>query len=163
MTIREMKEMAGRIFSLYGKVDRRTYLSVGLGLGTLKYVVETSVFSYVSGRFYTPIDFVSPFFATREPFVVPSPLGLTLAWMVWTLPFLWVGVSMTVRLWAYDCRVSPWWALSILVPIVNLIAMAIFACLPSRESSRLSHCEEEQKAEPNPFEVTGDFSRPPIL
>ncbi len=162
MANRDLGEYVKLVFSTNGRVDRRTYLLVGLGLGILKYVVESSVLSYASGRFYTPLDFVSPFFSTREPFVATAPLALTLAWMVWTLPFLWIGVSMTVRR-AFDSRVSPWWALSILVPFVNLLAMLIFACLPSREPQAASEADEGPKEESNPFEVKGDYNQPPVI
>jgi hypothetical protein len=50
---------------------------------------------------------------------------------VWTLPFLWIGVSMSLRR-ALDAGLSPWIALLFFVPFVNWVLIAVLAFLPSR-------------------------------
>jgi hypothetical protein len=49
---------------------------------------------------------------------------------LWTLPFIWVGVSMTIRR-LFDTGWSAWWSLVFFIPIVNYILMAGLAAAPS--------------------------------
>ena len=51
--------------------------------------------------------------------------------IAWTLPFLWIGVSMTMRR-AEDAGRSPFLALLYFVPLVNYATMLILCVLPSR-------------------------------
>jgi hypothetical protein len=46
------------------------------------------------------------------------------------LPFLWIGVSMSMRR-AIDAGRSPWIALLFFVPVINLLLMAVLSLLPS--------------------------------
>ena len=46
------------------------------------------------------------------------------------LPFLWIGVSMTMRR-AADAGASPWIALLFFVPALNFVLMAVLSLLPS--------------------------------
>jgi hypothetical protein len=50
--------------------------------------------------------------------------------VLWTLPFLWIAVGMSVRR-ALDAGISPWHVLWVLVPFANLVAMIVLAALPS--------------------------------
>ena len=57
--------------------------------------------------------------------------------MLWTLPFLWVSVTMSVRR-AADAGKSPWLGLVVLVPLVNLIFMLAMCVVPSAQGETWS-------------------------
>lgn len=52
-----------------------------------------------------------------------------MGWVLWTLPFLWIAVSMSIRRAAF-VGYSPWLGLLVLVPVVNLITMLVLAVIP---------------------------------
>lgn len=56
---------------------------------------------------------------------------LVWALALWTLPFLWIGVSMTLRR-AEDAGRSPFLALLYFLPVVNYLLMLTLSVLPSR-------------------------------
>jgi uncharacterized membrane protein YhaH (DUF805 family) len=95
-----------------------------------KYLVECIAVSAMSGQFYTPLDFVNPLMSAREKFAAGAPEWFGMAWVLWSLPFLWIAVGMSVRR-AMDAGISPWQGLWVLVPFANLIAMVTLAVFPS--------------------------------
>lgn len=114
-------------------VGRKAYAITGFGLMLVKYIVEATVVFCVSGLFYSPLDFVNPLLTVRGQFLPPASPGLGLAWVMWTLPFLWIAMTMSVRR-ALDAGISPWHGFWVLVPMVNLLAMLALTALPSRPS-----------------------------
>ncbi len=117
-------------FLLRDPVGRRDYAVSGFGLMALKYVVEFAVVGQLTGKLYTPLDFINPLMSAREQFAQGAPDWFGFAWVLWALPFLWIAIGMSVRR-ALDAGISPWNGLWVLVPFANLIAMLILACLPS--------------------------------
>ena len=115
-----------------GGVDRRTYATVGFGLMLLKYAVDAGIVYGLTGRFWTPLDYLNPILVMREERLGSASTGMfQLAMALWTLPFLWIGVSMTMRR-AYDAGLSAWMGLFFFVPLVNYALMLLLCCLPSR-------------------------------
>ncbi|HJQ79872.1 MAG TPA: SRPBCC family protein, partial [Lacipirellulaceae bacterium] len=84
----------------------------------------------LTGLVYTPLDFLHPFISARERFAQGAPEWFGLAWVFWTLPFLWIALSMSVRR-SIDAGTSPWHGLWMLVPLANIPTMLLLACLPS--------------------------------
>ncbi len=119
-------------FLLRDPVGRRGYLATGFGLMAFKYVVEFVVVGQLTGKLFTPLDFVNPLMSAREKFAGGAPEWFGMAWAIWTLPFLWIAVGMSVRR-ALDAGISPWHGLWVLVPFANLPAMLVLACLPSAD------------------------------
>lgn len=139
------------LFRLCGPVNRFDYLCFGFGLSGLKYLVEFAVVYMVCDRWYTPIDFLNPFLSGREEILGLLPTWLAWGWLIWTLPFLWIGLSMSVRR-AFDAGLSPWIGLVILVPFVNVVSMLILASIPSansvdKASKRDSNLEGDRDAQ----------------
>jgi uncharacterized membrane protein YhaH (DUF805 family) len=66
----------------------------------------------------------------REAMFAPAPPWLLWLLYLWTLPFLWVAVSMTIRRVA-DTGGSPWVGFLVLVPVINLLVMAALCGWPS--------------------------------
>lgn len=116
-------------FRLEGSVSRREYAWTGLLLMLLKYVAEAAVIGGTTGKLYSPFDFFNPLLSARSQFTVGAPSWLGMAWVLWTLPFLWIAVAMSVRR-SIDAGASPWAGLLVLVPVVNLFAMVYMACIP---------------------------------
>src|SRR6185503_6147187 len=54
--------------------------------------------------------------------------------VVWTLPFLWIGATLTLRR-ALDAGRSPWLVVLFFVPLVNYALMLWLSALPSRPAA----------------------------
>ena len=64
------------------------------------------------------------------PKVVQFSPGLGMALLLFALPFVWIGVTMSVRR-AEDAGVSPWWVVAFFLPGLNYLLMAVLAMLPT--------------------------------
>ena len=118
-------------FGFSQDVPRAFYAISGLVLMVGKYTVESRVLHQVAGTTMSPLEFLSPILSAREELVRGAPDWLPWAWFLWTLPFLWIAVTMTLRR-AYSAGYSAWLGLLILIPAVNLVTMVIMALLPNR-------------------------------
>lgn len=119
-----------RLFGMQGPVRRQEYILVGLVAMPLKYLLEASVIFYFTGRSYSVLDFVNPLLSSREQITVGAPGWLGMAWVLWSLPFLWLAVVISVRR-AFDAELSPWLGLLMFVPIANLLLMFVLAIMPT--------------------------------
>jgi hypothetical protein len=117
-------------FGVSAVVTRRDYLTAGISLFALKYAIEGVLAWTATGQFLTPIAFLSPFYMHRAALFAAAPPGYNYALLAVTLPFLWVGVTMSVRR-AADARLPPWLGFGFLVPGVNFLLMALLAARPS--------------------------------
>lgn len=125
-----MRDLLATWFSLSKPVGRRLYAASGCGLAIFKYAVDAGLVWFATGAVWTPIGYLNPSLAGRE-----SALGMPPQWVfwmlvVWTLPFYWIGVSMTVRR-ALDAGLAPGWGLLFFVPIVNYLLMVLLCFLSS--------------------------------
>jgi len=115
-------------FGFSDPVDRGTYLRHGLGLTALKYTIDALLVWQFTGKFWTPFHYLSPLNNTRLALLQGAPPWLLPLMLVIALPFLWIGVSMTMRR-AVDAGLSPGLALLFFLPGVNLLLMLLL-CLP---------------------------------
>lgn len=130
-----------RLWFTFGEpVDRGTYLRHGAGLMAFKYAVDALVVHLLYGVVWTPADYLSPLFLDRAAVLSRGPDGFLLVMAAWTLPFLWIGVSMTLRR-ALDAGFSAWLALLFFVPFLNYGVMLALALAPSRPGRRLAATE----------------------
>jgi uncharacterized membrane protein YhaH (DUF805 family) len=118
-------------FGLTARVDRSTYLVQGAALLALKLGVDVVSVYAVTGKLWTPIDYLTPVLSVQGGYLHPRPEWLLAAMATWALPFLWIGISMSLRR-ALDAGLSPWIALLFFVPFVNWVLIAALAVLPSR-------------------------------
>jgi uncharacterized membrane protein YhaH (DUF805 family) len=109
-------------FGFSQPVSRRAYLASGLALMGLKYAVEGAVVYGVAGRIWTPLDYLSPTLRRYRELAL------------WSLPFIWIGASMTVRRWV-DAGRSAALGLLFFVPVINDLVMLVLAALPTRAPS----------------------------
>ncbi len=136
------------VFRIAGSVNRWNYLQVGVSLMLVKYLVEAVVIYAATGLSYTPIDFVNPLLSSREFFFNTSSTWLGMAWILWSLPFFWIAVAMSIRR-ATDIGVSPWFGLAILIPIVNWVGMLLMSLLPSQgQTPQIRSESEPEKSDP---------------
>ena len=119
-------------FTLRDPVDRRTYFCHGLALMILKYAIDAAAIGLVVGRFWSPLDYLAPpSVLLRQQMTWQRPEWLTLAMAAWTLPFVWIGVGMTLRR-AVDAGQSAWLCLAFFVPVGNYVVMLVLSILPTR-------------------------------
>ncbi|MBY0316692.1 MAG: hypothetical protein K2Q26_14305, partial [Bdellovibrionales bacterium] len=124
------------LFGLNEPVNRRRYIQWGFGLMAIKYLGELVLYYLFSNNYLMPWQFLNPVYTQRYPgnlAYADSNLFLFLV-ALWTLPFLWIGVSMSMRR-AINAGLSPWSGLFFFVPIVNFVAMGYLAYLPSKTVS----------------------------
>lgn len=109
-------------------VGRRDYLRHGAGLMVLKYGGDLLIVWLASNTIWTPVDYLRsvPGVLTRTGGAVPY---LATALGLWTLPFLWIGISMTIRR-LLDAGWSAWWSLVFFVPPLSYILMLTLALVP---------------------------------
>jgi uncharacterized membrane protein YhaH (DUF805 family) len=117
-------------------VGRVEYAVSGLLLMLVKYGIEALVIWRYTSTFFAPWDFVNPLLSVRTAILQPAPEFVPWALFVWTLPFLWIAISMSVRRMA-DAGGSPWMGMLVLVPVFNLLFM-LAMCLPPSRHNRWS-------------------------
>jgi uncharacterized membrane protein YhaH (DUF805 family) len=123
------------LFGLGARVARRPYITWGLGLAVVKFAIDTAVVHALTGKTWSPIGYVVPSILLREDATGHGPEAMFVLLPLVALPFLWVGLSMSVRR-AADAGVSPWFGTLFLVPLVNYAVIAMLAALPSRNEAR---------------------------
>jgi len=121
-------------FGVSRRVTPRAYAISGVSLALLKYAVEAFAIWVYTSSFFTPLQFINPSWTIREPLLRPAPLWLAWALFLWTLPFLWIAVTMSIRR-AADAAISPWLGLLVLAPIVNLLFMLMMCLMASDEGA----------------------------
>lgn len=112
-------------------VDRRTYLGTGTALMVLKYLSDAALIQVTTGTVLSPLVYLAPIGGLRLKVLEGGPDWLPWVLVAWTLPFLWVGVSMTVRR-ARDAGLPAWLGLGFLLPVVNYLLMAALSLAPTR-------------------------------
>lgn len=117
-------------FGLTLPVSRRAYIASGFGLMALKLAIDNGLAFAATGHPWPLAAYLSPSVVAKDHALGPSPGWLLTAMALIALPFLWVGLTMTVRR-AADAGASPWLGLLFLVPVVNYFAMLVFAALPT--------------------------------
>jgi uncharacterized membrane protein YhaH (DUF805 family) len=120
-------------FGFRDPVDRGTYFRHGAGLMALKYAIDAFLIWRFAGRVWTPLNYLSPLLSTRAELLRGAPPWLIPVLVAIALPFLWIGVSMSMRR-AVDAGASPWIALLFFVPALNFILMAVLSLLPSQST-----------------------------
>jgi uncharacterized membrane protein YhaH (DUF805 family)/uncharacterized protein YndB with AHSA1/START domain len=114
------------------RVTRRAYLASGVVLMAVKYTTDALLVYAATGGFFAPLDYINPILAMRSKALghEASPEALLLALGLLALPYLWIGLSMTMRR-AVDAGKSPWLSLLFFVPGINYLTMIGLALLPS--------------------------------
>ena len=119
------------LFGLRNLIDRRTYLATGVGLMAFKYLVDATFLRLTAGVIWTPWDYLLPLFTAKSAKIDALPAWIPFTLIVWTLPFIWIGVSMMMRR-AVDAGRSPALCAAFFFPFLNYLVMLWLAVLPSK-------------------------------
>ena len=135
-------------FGLTDEVPRGLYAVSGFLLMLLKYCVEAVAVFVWADRLLTPLEFtlfwakhvpmpwefLGPLINGQSDVIAQTPDWLGWVMLIWTLPFVWVSFSMSLRR-AANAGLTPWLGALILIPLLNLVVMLILAAVPTRRVS----------------------------
>jgi len=100
-------------------------------LMAVKYAVDAMLIWMLAGQLWTPWDYLTTGANFAHSKLAGAPGALLPLLGLWTLPFLWIGLTLTLRR-ALDAGRSVWMALLFFVPAANYVLMAVLCLLPSR-------------------------------
>ena len=118
-------------FTFDAPVSRRAYLAHGAALMLVKYAVDAALIFAFAGQRWTPWDYLTTGADFAHSKLTGAPGALLPLLGLWTLPFLWIGLTMTLRR-TLDAGRSAWLALLFFVPAVNYVLMAALCLVPPR-------------------------------
>ncbi len=125
-------------FTSTERVSQRTYLYSVLALMALNLIVQTGIYYASTGLRLGLMQHLSPLLASKSPPMVgPVSLGI---WMLAALPFLWVWASLSIRR-SVDAGLGAYVGLLVFVPVVNWIAIAILAMMPTETDEELGYVD----------------------
>ena len=116
-------------FGLRDDVGRLEFAISGFGLMLFKYASEAFVIHQFTDRMMNPLEFLAPIYALRAALLKVAPGWVGPAMLVWTLPFLWISISMSIRR-AANAGLSPWVGFLVMVPLINMLWMLAACVLP---------------------------------
>ena len=123
-------------FSPDTAVSPRQYLTHGAALMAVKYAGDVVLVWLLAHRIWTPADYIESSLSLSSAFPTQGASGWMLPLLgVWTLPFAWIGVSMSTRR-AMDAGRSGWLSVLFFVPYVNWLLMLALSVMPGRSELR---------------------------
>lgn len=122
------------IWSWRGTVGRRRYVVTGVVLFALKHNLDrllAAIFDYPWGPFNYFV-----FFSPNKSILGLSPADATFLGMlvVFALPFIWIGVMLTLRR-LRDAGLPLWLVILFFVPLINLIFFVLLGAIPGTSST----------------------------
>jgi hypothetical protein len=108
------------------------YFSWGVSLFILKYFIDAALARIGFGVEWMPTDYFLPRSNRLQP-GVNAPAALPVFLVMWALPFIWIGVNLTIR----RLRTLGWpplLACVFFVPFANLIFFATLVCKSARSA-----------------------------
>jgi uncharacterized membrane protein YhaH (DUF805 family) len=120
-----------QLFGLRSRVSPLTYMGWGFGLAAAKFALDSAIVYAFTRRLWSPLGYLVPSVTLRAEATGTSPEAMLVLLPIVALPFLWIGLSMSVRR-AVDAGVSAWWGMLFVVPLVNYGMIAALLALPSR-------------------------------
>ncbi len=126
---------AANLWNWEGRANRSLYLKVGAGAFCLKITIDYLVMTFLFHRAWSPLFYWRPFGVVQTITVrTGADAGMSLTMLLISLPFLWLGLSMTVK--RLRAAGQPVWLVGLFfVPLVNLISFAVLSFLPSVEEA----------------------------
>jgi hypothetical protein len=126
-------------------VGRRLYVTHGLALAAAKYLGDLTLVYAATGTLWLPTQYVQ---------ALPSLLvrwqsshaawWLAPALLVWMIPFVAIGMTLTLRR-AVDAGRSPWLSILFLVPYVNYALMAALSAMPTGSAMPLGSGDDSDR------------------
>jgi hypothetical protein len=113
-----------------GTYPQRAYLRDGLALMALKYAVDFLVIWLVTGTIWTPFDYILSLASLHGARIASFPSLLNLWLLVWCLPFICIGIVLSVRR-AKDAALPPWLVVAFFVPLLNYLMIGVLLVAPT--------------------------------
>ena len=132
------------LFGMEERVTRKTYIFWGTFLMFIKYSFESAFYFLAAEKILTPFDFLSPMVRYRYPGFSSLPDWFVPTVVLWSLPFLWIGVGMSVRR-AADANISPWLGVLFFIPLVNYLLMFVLSLVPTSPFSQWGKSKPQKK------------------
>lgn len=128
-------EPTANIFRWDGTVSRQTYALVGI----IGFAIKNNLDRYVA-RYFLPqshqfFDYWAPLGkAARLNHLSKPEVNFLFALMVLSIPFIWVGVAMTIRR-LREAAAPLWMVCLFFIPFVNLIFFLVLCFLPPKDAA----------------------------
>lgn len=135
-------------FTFDERVDRRTYFLSGLSLVALKYAGDALLVYAGTDQLWDPFQYQSSVMNLMSGPLKNAPPIVLSAMIVWSIPFLWIGISMSMRR-ALDAGFTAWFALLFFVPGLKYVMMAALCLVRSEIDDRQSPAADR----PRPYEA----------
>ena len=116
-----------------GTVDRAAYLFIGVMGFALKHNLDRLVASFIFHRPWGIFNYwIPPAKAVRITSLPREDAAFLATMLALSLPFIWVGVVLTLRR-LRAVRLPLWLIAIFFLPVINLAFFAVLSVLPSRE------------------------------
>lgn len=127
--------MLRTLFSFWGPISRREYISVAFAGVLLKHIVDLSVALLVFHRSWSPLNYIVPL-GIPVADLSSGDLRFLMVMVAVSIPFAWIGTAITVK--RFRSIGWPFWTVAFFfVPIVNVVSFAVAAVWP--ESAVADH------------------------
>ncbi|QDT37754.1 hypothetical protein Pan189_21360 [Stratiformator vulcanicus] len=129
-----MLQTVKRRLQLLGPLSQTDYFLTAVLLAIFKTFTEALGFVIFTDRFPPVWQLWLPKYSTFETLFSGAPDWFPPAYFVWSIPFAFLALSLSVRR-AIDAGLSPWWGLWAIVPYANVLMFAALAFWPREVSS----------------------------
>lgn len=123
------------IWSWRGTISRQRYAITGLVLFAVKHNIDRVVAIFLGYEWWGPFNYLR-FFSSEGSVtgVAPRDAALYIALVWFALPFIWIGVVLTLRR-LRDAGLPLWLVILFFIPLINLIFFVILAAIPGSTST----------------------------
>jgi len=136
------------LWSSEGTMDRGPYALVGLVGFAIKHNLDRALATFVFHRKWSLFNYWIPLDqAVRVTSLAPTDRTFLLSMLVLSLPFIWIGVVLTMRR-LRAAGLPPWLVVLFFAPYLNLLFFLILCIYPSR---RADDAQRSLRIGGNPF------------
>jgi uncharacterized membrane protein YhaH (DUF805 family) len=135
-------------------VKRGIYVTVGIALAVLKYFGDTLLIWFGTRQIWKPTDYLHIIHSFSSGKLSLTDNWLVLALLLWTIPFVWVGVTLTMRR-ALDAGWPPSICFLFFVPFAGYALIASLCLWPSSQKYMLNERVRGQGGKFYPRAVAG--------
>ena len=119
-----------------GRVKGSTYIFVGIVAFAVKMFLDFAISTIGFHRSWTPLYYLRPFGTFVYSLAQPRPdVVHALTMLFVALPFVWLGLAMTVKR-LRDAGRPLWLACLFFLPVLNLVLLLVFSTFPSVQELR---------------------------
>jgi len=120
-----------------GTVSRGTYAFVGLTLFAIKHNIDRIIATAAFGRRFTIFNYwIPPTDAIRLDSLSTRDARFLATMVLMSIPFVWVGLSLTVRR-LRSAGIPPGFVALFFAPFLNLVFFAVLCFVPNRDGANI--------------------------